>query len=1254
MRFFTPLLCVALMAINQLSAEGTHQVAPNANIDINGNATTDLAALHINNPSYNSFASYDNPNPQSRLYIHIQDPTKECLYLGFNWAHNNVTSPNPPRINFEYRIKDPNGNVVFGPVTVTPLEANIQTWAEGYTGPMQIHGVGGYDATQVSSALLSSQGWSGKGDYYIEFRDEENNDLLIDFWDITVADCSTPTPVERLGRLWSYNWSIFAVNDFGFPNRPFNGAFYVCAPDPDNENASFVTKIDFNGSGFRPAAFNVAFNSFGAQNTGDVSVDRRSVENTNATTPEYAIFLNDPIDICATASIGDIAIIGVSRCAGEDYCIKFTTTKAGQIDLLLDFDGPDNMYTPGTRDILLSRTVTADEVGIPTCIQWDGLDGLGNPLPEAISTQIPVTIAYAQGIYHFPIYDAELMTNGFMISAVRPAAAVSLLFYDDSNITAPSGSGEPVTQLSGCMPPCHRWTNYTQPNTPGFGNLHTINSWWFSQLIIRQDVFFLPAYYTCEIEGPNRFCSGGTSQLTFKPVLSPAGAEGPEIINTQWSGPGIVGASNESSCTINDGGTYLLYVQWVTSLGDTCSTACEYEVSVDPPLESSIDTLILEGETVEINGEEYSEGGQYIQVLSTEAGCDSILTINVVLLSTIINYNMDDCESFMANGSHMDYSEFVPTYPNPLPCATIVADTLHRDNPQVNKHSCTPGVNNTPGMCVGTLASCTYEPGHEASVIIEVNITPDPDTAVYLTGFSFFEKAPVSFNWISGPSGLNNYPKFFRVRILKNGTEIFLSPATNTSQTWLERMYDFIDNDDFLVTEPTTFRFELLSYCPIGNGATESVWDLDEVNIVAACASPSLLNKSIAGKVTTPQGGAIHGAELHLYDDPAYLHEQVTTTDANGRFIFNNLPSKGDYYIKGYDNRDPRNGVSTLDLIHIQKHLLGIKPFTTPYQMIAADANHSNTVSAIDLLELRKLILGLYTELPHNTSWRFGIADQSLQADFPWIFDETYEVEYLGDDITNADFVGVKIGDINGDVDLGFGSGALDSRSSEQMTLSVSDQPLISGVPETIEITAASFDDVAGLQLSLGMSHGRIVDVIGSALPITPDYFCITPDGRLLMSWNSMDMLTVPAGQVLFSIVVMPLANGRAGDMLSINTDKLSPEAYIGESLDKRAIELEPRSTEISPATNELFINQPNPFAQKTSIRFSLEQDGQASIRLYDLSGKVIFSHSGLFRKGMNVIEVTADQIGLSHGIVVCQLQADGFVATQKMVVVRQ
>lgn len=1253
MRFFTPLFCVAFLATHLLFAEGTHEVAPNAVIDINGNSTTDLAALHINNPSYNSFAAFDNPNPQSRLYIHVKDPSTECLYLGFNWAHNNVTSANPPRINFTYRIKDPNGNVVYGPITVTPVEANITTWAEGYAGPMQIVGPGGYNATQVTSANLASQGWTGTGDYYIEFRDDENNDLLIDFWDITVADCSGPNPVARTGRVWSYNWSLFAVNDFGFPNRPFNGAFYVCAPDPDNENASFVTKINFNGSGFRPAAFNVAFNSFGSMNTGNVSEDRKSQQNVNATQAEYSIFLNDPVDICATANVGEISILGVSRCSGEDYCIKLITTKAGQIDLLLDFDGQDNQYTPGTADRIITRTVNKNEVGKPLCIDWDGLDGLGNPMSENVATQIPVTIAYAQGIYHFPIYDAEYMTNGFMISAVRPVAAVSLLFYDDSEITSPSGSGEPSVQLSGCMPPCHRWLNYTQPNTIGFGNLNTINSWWFSQLIIRQDVFFLPSYYSCGIEGPIHFCSGGTSQLTSHPQVYPEGAAGNEILSTQWSGPGIVGSSNGSTITIDEAGVYSVTLKWITQLGDTCSASCEYEVFVDPPLESSIDTIIVQGETITINGESYSEGGTFIQELTTAQGCDSILTIHIIELNTVIHYDLNDCESFMANGSQMDYSEFVASYPEPLSCAAIEAGTLHRDNPAVNKHSCTPGINGSAGMCVGTLAGCTYIPGHEASVIIDINIAPDPDTAVYLTGFSFFEKAPTTFDWISGTSGPNNWPTWFRVRVLKNGTEIFLTPATATSPVWKETTLDFFKNDAFLVKDPTTFRFELLSYCPVGNGATESVWDLDEINIIASCASPAGLNKSIAGKITTPSGTPIPDVEIRLFEDATFTNPAVTNTLYNGTYAYKNVVPGSDYYVQGYNNDDPLNGVNTLDLIRIQKHLLGKQVFTSPYQYIAADANRSFSVSAMDLLELRKLLLGKYQTLPYNQSWRFGRYADPSNLNTPWQFIETYAIEYLSEDVTDADFVGVKIGDVTGDANPHFGSSPITNRTEDIVRILVDDQSLTSGQVRQVDIKADDYRQIAGLQMQLSLTDGQILDVMSGVLNISDEHFRITPDGQMILSWNEELLHSVKPGDVLFSLVVLPDQSGKVGQWLHINPAGLAPEMYTGDDLHLNEIALDVIMENPLEIGNGLWPATPSPFSTRTSVRFSLEKEGVATLSFYDMSGQLLHEISGQYGKGYHTIEITDEDLDMHQGVILYQLHTDNYTATQKMVMIR-
>ena len=91
--------------------------------------------------------------------------------------------------------------------------------------------------------------------------------------------------------------------------------------------------------------------------------------------------------------------------------------------------------------------------------------------------------------------------------------------------------------------------------------------------------------------------------------------------------------------------------------------------------------------------------------------------------------------------------------------------------------------------------------------------------------------------------------------------------------------------------------------------------------------------------------------------------------------MFNSLPYDKNYEVSAYNNEGTKEGVTTLDLVLIQRHILGITPLESTFKIIAADINGNESVSALDLLQLRKLILGLYPndELPGNTSWKISI-----------------------------------------------------------------------------------------------------------------------------------------------------------------------------------------------------------------------------------------------------------------------------------------
>ena len=129
-------------------------------------------------------------------------------------------------------------------------------------------------------------------------------------------------------------------------------------------------------------------------------------------------------------------------------------------------------------------------------------------------------------------------------------------------------------------------------------------------------------------------------------------------------------------------------------------------------------------------------------------------------------------------------------------------------------------------------------------------------------------------------------------------------------------------------------------------------------------------------------------------------------------------PSAGyNFQVSPSKNETPLNGVTPEDLTHIYKHLLGIEPFSSPYQIIAADANQDGKVTTLDILILRRLTLGLIDELPHGKSWRFVPYDYIFpnpQNPFASSFPEKITVINSQDPVPDFfSFKGVKIGDVD-------------------------------------------------------------------------------------------------------------------------------------------------------------------------------------------------------------------------------------------------
>ena len=58
----------------------------------------------------------------------------------------------------------------------------------------------------------------------------------------------------------------------------------------------------------------------------------------------------------------------------------------------------------------------------------------------------------------------------------------------------------------------------------------------------------------------------------------------------------------------------------------------------------------------------------------------------------------------------------------------------------------------------------------------------------------------------------------------------------------------------------------------------------------------------------------------------------------------------------------------------------------------------------------------------------------------------------------------------------------------------------------------------------------------------------------------------------------------------------------------------------ISGVGFELYQNQPNPFVNKTSIGFFLPEAAEATLSIFDETGRMVYQQKGQFAKGENTI----------------------------------
>ena len=406
----------------------------------------------------------------------------------------------------------------------------------------------------------------------------------------------------------------------------------------------------------------------------------------------------------------------------------------------------------------------------------------------------------------------------------------------------------------------------------------------------------------------------------------------------------------------------------------------------------------------------------------------------------------------------------------------------------------------------------------------------------------------------------------------------------------------------------------------------------------------------IAGKIETATGTAVVDVETTLN---ANLTEYPRTqmTDEDGEYAFYSNPLNIDYEITGSKDVDYLNGVSTLDLVKIQRHILGLESLDSPYKLIAADVNADAYVKASDLTELRKLILGIITDLPNNESWLFVDGTQELTMETA-LTEANYSIEIkLLDDMMNNDLVAVKVGDVTDNAIANIANETSEVRSSKTLALSILDQEVTAGETVEVAFTSEDFADVYGYQFTMELNGLEFAGLQSGVVTMTEGNVGVLSNKIVTVSYSNTEARTAGNEEAVFTATFIATQNGSLGDMIDVTSKVTTAEAYVGQSLEVRDVVITTRGAITNVDASELYQNEPNPFKGMTVIGFNLAEAGNAILTINDVTGKVIVRRNIDGERGYNSVNLTADQLGTS-GVLYYTLASGEFTATKKMIII--
>jgi len=387
----------------------------------------------------------------------------------------------------------------------------------------------------------------------------------------------------------------------------------------------------------------------------------------------------------------------------------------------------------------------------------------------------------------------------------------------------------------------------------------------------------------------------------------------------------------------------------------------------------------------------------------------------------------------------------------------------------------------------------------------------------------------------------------------------------------------------------------------------------------------------ISGLITDEQGDRMASVDVYM-DSTSYW----APTDTAGEYLFGAMPMEEDYVINPEYSSSPLQGLSLADIITLAKHLMGVDTLDTPYQYIAADVDQDGNLDDDDMMMMHMTLLGLESAYPNGMSWRFVPRDFVFPDVYPLSvnFPETITINGLDEDIDDADFIGVKLGDLDGSATETDTSDvqSIEDRSNlpDPAVMRIPDVKLTAGEEQQLPVYLND-TEFEGLQAIIRSNGLEILEVLSA--PPTGRVYLNKQEGGAALSWIPNNIAGKEEQEPSFYVKVKSATNLQLSDVLQLHPSS-AVGVYTGASYQEAGLSLE-----FLPVSADFHLHSvyPNPFEESTEFSFEQEEAGKVSLMIWNANGQLVYQQEKYYEQGSHRWEVLGSELG-NKGAFIYQL----------------